>query len=302
MKTLSYYFLTLDIETSEYTEEIDGREIPTAVWLSYAYCNLYCIDGCREESIFFRDWSELRSIFNRFSQRFPNYKIYCFVHNLSYEFDFLIKNVSRPAKILTNSSHHVISSTLEDFPQIELRCTYMLSGKSLRDLGEMVGLKKLESKYQQILPTDKVPEKDMEYCKRDNDVCAKYIFTQIKEFGVLRNIPYTKTGRVRKVFNEFYKQYYPNNDCEWDLYPPENCYTAMNDAFAGGCVFTNPLFTGRVMKNVRSFDITSSYPYVMLKEKYPYTIEKVEYKEGMEKEPFWIAKVRFKRIFSKYAG
>ena len=300
MKTLSYYFLTLDIETSEYTEIIDGREIPTAVWLSYAYCNLYSTDGLRMESLYFREWSELKSIFNHYTQRFPNYRIYCFVHNLSYEFDFLIKNVSRPESILTNSSHHVISARLEQYPQIELRCTYMLSGKSLRALGEMVGLKKLESKYSRYVPADVIPTKEREYCVRDNDVCAKYVFSLLSEFETLRNIPYTKTGRVRKVFQKFYNQYYPNNDCDWDLYPPENCYQAMNDAFAGGCVFSNPLFTGRVMKNVRSYDITSSYPYAMLKEKFPYTIEKVDYVKGMEKAPFWIAKVRFNHIFAKY--
>lgn len=302
MKTAYYYFLVLDIETSTLTEKEDDKIVPKAVWLAYGYCNLYNYKGERIEANYFRTWQELRYVFQKYQQRFIHTKLLCFVHNLGYEFDFLLKNVSRPTNMLSNSTHRVISATLEDFPQIEFRCTLMLSMHSLRYLGEQLGFEKLDSEYRFILPSDKVTFDEKVYCIRDCDVCAKYVASLVEEFGKLRDIPYTKTGRVRKTFYKFYAEKYKDNPPEWDKLPPENCYNAMLDAFAGGCVFSNPYFTGRVISNVHSYDITSSYPYAMLKENFPYTIEKKE-EFTLEdlKKPFWIAKLKFNNIYSKFA-
>lgn len=301
MRTCAYHFLTLDIETSTLNKEENGDLVPKAVWLSYGYCNLYNYKGSRIRAGYFRSWDDLKSILHHYQQMFVGTSILCFVHNLGYEFDFLLKNVSRPKKMLSNSTHRVISTTLEDFPQIEFRCTLMLSMHTLRYLGEQLGFEKLESDYRFILPSDTVTFKEKEYCLRDNDVTAKYVASLVEEFGKLRDIPYTKTGRVRKTFYHFYEQYYRDTKPEWDLLPPENCYMAMLDAFAGGCVFSNPFFTARLMYNVHSYDITSSYPFAMLSELFPYTIEKKEeFTLSDLSKPFWIAKIKFNDIISKY--
>jgi len=302
MKTLSYYFLSLDIETSTlFTKDKSGKNIPSSVWLSYGFCNLYDTDGYRIEKNYYREWEELRQILYKYQQKYAGYKIFCFVHNLSYEFDFIIKNLSISDKILSNSSHKVISTILEEFPQIEFRCTLMLSMCSLRKIGKDLGFKKLDSDYRFILPKDTITDTEKEYCCRDCDVCAKYVSTLIKEFGKLRDIPYTKTGRVRKTFNEIYSRYYEKNKPEWDLLPDEDCYTAMCDAFCGGVVMSNPMFTGIVMNNVLSYDITSSYPFVMLSENYPYTIKKIyDIKQSLISNSFWIAKIKFIEIKSKF--
>lgn len=302
MKTTSYYFLTLDIETSTLTELEDSKEVPKAVWLAYGYCNLYTFKGERIRTGYFREWNELYELLEQYSQEFVGTKIFCFVHNLAFEFDFLIKNISKPTKMLTNSAHKVISATLEDFPQIEFRCTLMLSMHSLRYLGEQMGFEKLKSDYRFILPKDKITKEEKEYCIRDNDVVAKYVVSLIEEFSLLREVPYTKTGRVRKTYKQIYNELYKKNKPTWDLMPPENCYQAELDAFAGGCVFSNPMFTGVLMRSVHSYDITSSYPFAMLSEQFPYTIVKREEftKEDLKK-PFWIAKIRFHKIRSNYS-
>lgn len=301
MRTNSYYFLTLDIETSTLTENENDKEVPKAVWLSYGYCNLYTIKGERIRTGYYREWNELYDLLEKYSQEFVGSRLLCFVHNLAFEFDFLIKNISKPSKMLTNSAHKVISTTLEDFPQIEFRCTLMLSMHSLRYIGEQLGFQKLSSDYRFILPKDKITIEEKEYCIRDCDVAAKYVVTLIEEFGTLKEIPYTKTGRVRKTFKRIYKEVYKDEPPEWDLMPPENCYEAEVDAFAGGCVFSNPLFTGIVMHHVHSYDITSSYPFAMLSELFPYTIcKKDDFSLSDLDKPFWIAKLKFKNIRSKY--
>ena len=302
MKTATYHFLTLDIETSTlYTEE-DDKKIPTAVWLSYGYCNLYSTNGNRLNTGYFRTWDALDLLLRNYQQQFAKTTILCFIHNLAYEFDFIIKNLSKPTKMLSNSTHKVISATLERYPQIEFRCTFMLSMHSLRYIGNELGFPKLNSDYRFILPTDKVTSEEKTYCIVDNDIVAKYVLSLVKEFGKLREIPYTKTGRVRKTFYHFYNEHYKDNKPIWDLLPPEDCYNAMLDAFSGGCVFSNPYFTGRVVYNVHSYDITSSYPYAMLSEEFPYTIEKVPNPNiSLLKNKFWIAKLKFNNIVSRYA-
>ena len=273
---------------------------PLAVWLSYGVAKMYSYKGEEMSKLRFREWHELHTYFDKISQELGNFQIICYVHNLGYEFDYLMKNISQPKKFLTNSSHSVISSTLQRYPNIQFRCSYLLSGYSLRKIGEIVNFPKLESDYRQIFPADKVTDKEWEYCERDNDVVAKYVVDVcLKEYGILFNIPYTKTGRVRKVLRKHYED--TEISCKWDEMPPENCIEAMNKAFNGGIVISNPFFTDIPLKNVHSYDITSSYPFAMASERFPRNIRKYDTPpKTLFKGDFYIANIRFKNIQSKY--
>ena len=162
MKTLGYYFLVLDIETSTLTDENNS---PIATWLAYGYCNLYNRNAENIRQCYFREWNTLKDFFNEMQRKFCTYKILCFVHNLGYEFDYLIKNLSRPKMMLTNSTHATISAILEEFEQIEFRCTFKLSGYSLEKIGKQLNFDKLDSDYRFILPSDSITEKEKEYCE-----------------------------------------------------------------------------------------------------------------------------------------
>lgn len=304
MKTSLSYFLVLDIETSQKTEKVieDGeeKERPVAVWLSYGCIKLYDNKANTIEKLLFREWSELFTFLSSVNITFTNKKIICFVHNLSYEFDFLIKNLSLYSKILANSTHKVISSNLEYFGNIEFRCTYMLTGLSLRKMGELIGYPKLESDYRTVTPIDDILPEEWGYNERDCDVVAEYLVkVYFKEYN-LSTIPYTKTGIVRKKFKEFYK--ISNTPHNWDLMPPENCYQALNDAFQGAITISNPVFTGYEVYNLKSYDEASEYPSIMLKERFPYNIKKLdEFSQNEnEKHEFYIMRVKFYNIRSKY--
>ena len=178
----------------------------------------------------------------------------------------------------------------------------MLSSYSLAKIGEMVNLKKLDSDYRTIFPGDEITEEEWVYCERDNEIVAKYIVEiMLPEYGTLHNIPYTKTGRVRKKFKEFYDKYETNPD--WDLMPPENCYEALNKAFNGGITISNPLFTNIELFNVHSYDITSSYPFAMISELFPRKIKKIEndIPKKLDSKNHFIAKIRIKNVSSKFA-
>ena len=51
--------------------------------------------------------------------------------------------------------------------------------------------------------------------------------------------------------------------------PTVNEYLMLKECFWGGLTRANATWTEYIVKNVKSYDITSSYPYCMLVDKYP---------------------------------
>lgn len=300
MNASNFYFLVLDIETSkrmEFDKNLN-REMPVEVWLSYGVCKLYNIKGNEIKCLRFRKWDKLRTFLTNVTIATKK-MLYCYVHNLSYEFDFLIKNLSKPKSFICNSTHSVISCKLEDF-NIEFRCTYQLSKLSLAKIGDMFNLKKLDSEYRTIYEDDEVTEEEWIYCERDCDIIVPYIQSELKSYSMLSRLPYTSTGKVRAKLRELLKGY---DDKEWDLMPDEDCIDALNKSFRGGLTMSNPRFTGKIInRTVRSFDEKSKYPSVMLTEEFPYTIKKsTDFNDKTYKNyKFWIARVKLIDIYSNF--
>lgn len=297
MALLQSKFCVLDIETS--FEQINGK--PSVSWLSFGRIKMYSVNGDTEENFTFREWHELLFFMQNLQRKYYQYEIVCYCHNLAFEFDFLMKNISKPEKILSNSTRSIISGKLEDI-NILFKCSYKLSGYSLAKIGEMVKLPKLEAEYINIYPDEEIPEEYLIYNERDCDIVAKYMIDiELPKWKTLSKIPLTKTGKVRKKFYEFYSQTEDKNTCEWDLMPPDNCYNAIMEAFQGAITISNPLFTNIELCNIDSYDITSSYPYTMLAEQFPYTIKKSsDFSLSQLNKPFWIAKIKFINIRSKF--
>lgn len=306
MKKSSCLFLVLDIETGkkDFTVKIGNKEenLPCVTWLCYGCIKLYDIRGNVHKSLQFRDWYELEFFMKDICRDYKKYELRCYVHNLAYECDYLMKNVSPLSEIISNSTHNVISVKLKGYENIRFCCSYLLSGFSLSKLGEIVGLKKLEDDYISYMPSDEIPESSLKYNERDCDIVAKYIIDVcVEEYGTISEIPYTKTGRVRKKYNSFYNEYIrEEGKPAWDLMPDEDAYKIMEQAFAGGIVISDPVKTDIKLKNVVSYDITSSYPFACLSEEFPYDIKKKDYIEGDLTNKFWIAKIKFNNIQSKY--
>lgn len=300
MKYNNFYFLVFDIETSKeviYDEKLK-KDMPIKTWLSYGVMKLVDIKGNILKTLRFRKWDELKHFISSIHIRFKE-KLFCFVHNLSYEFDFLIKNVSPPDKFLCNNSHSVISATLKNI-NIEFRCTYQLSKVSLSKLGEMYNIPKLDSEYRTIYPNDEITEEEWIYCERDCDIIIPYVIDLLKEYKMLCRLPLTSTGMVRRKLKTL-KDLTTNT--EWDLMPPEDCYNALVKSFRGATTMSNPRFTNQLLNcRIKSFDEKSKYPGVMLCKKYPYTIERMYKfsKSDILNFKFWIARVKLKDVVAKY--
>lgn len=211
------------------------------------------------------------------------HKKYIYVHNLSYEFQFL-RNHFLIKDVFSRKSRKVMKFKLEKY-NFEFRCTYYMSGVALEKLPDIYGLKvkkltgELDYNIQRNSKTS-LTENEMNYCENDCLVVYEYIKKELETYKTLKNIPLTSTGHVRKELKEKISddaryKYYVRNSINID----PHVYNLLLDAFAGGYTHANWTLADEVIKNVDSYDFTSSYPYVMTTYKFPRNyIQKVQHK------------------------
>lgn len=139
--------------------------------------------------------------------------------------------------------------------------------------------------------------KEYEYCIHDVKIVSECIRRKIAEEGNnITEIPLTKTGYVRRhVRNETLKGanrcFYKAAIKSLTLEPDE--YIEAKKAFAGGFTHAALLHSGKEYQNVTSYDFSSSYPSVLIAEKYPMTkgvhvekISKKSFEEFMERDDY----------------
>lgn len=203
-----------------------------------------------------------------------NINFIIWVHNLSYEFHFL-QNILTCDTVFARSAHKPIKCIWKKFPHIEFRCSYMLTRLSLADWGQQIGLPKMvgDLNYERIrTPKTVLSEKELHYCERDCEVVYAGIMDYLKRYRHLEDIPLTQTGTVRRVVKErliisdnfyrrFIKKLCPKNAHE---------YKILQRIFAGGYTHANRMYAGDVIReHIEHYDFASSYPTVMICEKYP---------------------------------
>ena len=267
---------TIDIESSSFID--DGNK--TAIM----YCFTLGING---HSYLGRTYDELFSLLNFIidSQNISLQKrLIIYVHNLGYEFQFFYKhftwervfaiNPRTPLKALTTSG-------------IEFRCSLLLSGYSLAKTGEHLTTYKANKKSgdldYRLIRHSKTPltSEEMNYVLYDGIVVMNYIQEQIESHrNNISYIPQTKTGAVRKYVRDvclygngkhhgggFYQRY--KSIINGTNIQSVNEYKQLKRAFSGGFTHANALIVKQTLNDVASFDFTSSYPFVMVSEKFP---------------------------------
>lgn len=130
-----------------------------------------------------------------------NYALFVYVHNLSYEFQFLRKWFEWQRVFSIDLRKPIYAITTGN---IEFRCSYLLSGYSLAKLGEQLMKYKCakavgDLDYQQIRHSETpLTDAEIHYCINDIKVVMCYIQERIEESKGITHIPITKTGFVRK--------------------------------------------------------------------------------------------------------
>ena len=286
--------VSFDIETSSFYDAGEKRAI------------MYCWQSLIDSDIFImgRTYDDMRLYFEILAEVFDTSEdthIIVWVHNLGYEFQFIRKWIEWSKVFTVDKRTPVYAVTTSG---IEFRCSYILSGYSLANLARQVGeRKKVGDLDYSLIRTPKTPlsEKEIGYCFYDCYIVNKFIQKEILENGGISKIPLTKTGYVRRYCrNECYRRKKGERGGKYKHYRAlidtmqidgEEEYSMLKRAFQGGFTHANCFAVGKVFSDVSSYDLTSSYPTVMLSEKFPM-------RSGREYRPK--NKQDFDRVCKKY--
>lgn len=197
-----------------------------------------------------------------------------YVHNLGYEFQFIRKLIHWDKCFFTEPRRPLfcVAGGLEFRDSLKLA-----GGKSLAKIGEELRefphLRKAVGNldYDKIRgSTTPLTEEELYYCEMDVRVLNAYIWEKMQlEGDNIAKIPYTNTGYVRRYVSNmcFQKSWYRPYIQELTLTP--KVYELLTEAFSGGFTHANYHYVDQTLENVGSFDKRSSYPSVMVTEKFP---------------------------------
>lgn len=209
-------------------------------------------------------------------------RLIIYVHNLSYEFQFIRKWLLWDQVFATSDREPLYAVS----GGIEFRCSYRLSGYSLDTVAKNLRtypVRKLVGnlRYDLIRHSGTpMTRQEIAYCVNDVKVVMAYIAECIDDDGSIARLPLTKTGYVRRYVRErcFWEPDVPHKKSKKrrqygrlmkNLTIDLDEYKQLKRAFQGGFTHANAFYTDKIIKNVRSYDFTSSYPTVMICEQFP---------------------------------
>ena len=306
---------TFDIETTSYLI-LDGKVIPAIKYLEltedeqeraeFKSCMYIWMFSINDIVYYGRTWEELRAFLIRLDY-YNSAKKIVFIHNLAFEFQYL-KSVFRFKNVIARKKHKVMRCEMEDY-NIELHCSYMMSNCSLKLLPKVFMLP-VEKKVGDLdytlirTPETELTEKELGYCEYDCLVVYEYIKRELETYGRVDKIPITSTGHVRRELKErISKDWEYKNKVKKSININPHIYNLLQDAFAGGYTHANYIYANEILKNIESWDFTSSYPYILVSHQFPSTEFcecNIKNASQMLKRFAYIIVVEFTYIKSKY--
>lgn len=243
--------------------------------------------GINGNVIIGRTWAELEEMFTAIEKHLklsPVRHLVIYVHNLSYEFQFIRRHFEWANVFAVERRTPVYAVTTGG---LNFKCSYLLSGYSLAKLGDELRLypvKKMTGDLDYSLARHSgtpLTDAELKYCENDVRVVMSYIQELIETTDKnIAGIPITKTARVREYcrncclysgsshkggIDKFlnYRRLMETLTLEVDE------YKLLQSAFQGGFTHANAYYSGQTVEHVASYDFTSSYPYVMVTELFP---------------------------------
>ncbi len=288
-KNVEYFNIpaSFDIETTSWNdgEDENGNPIRCATMYIWQF-------GLNGSVVYGRTWEE----FGEFLENLVDYldlsarrHLIIYVHNLGYEFQFM-RTYFEWDKVFAIKQRRPVYAICGG---LEFRCSLFLSNYALAYIGDNLlheyPVKKLVGNLDYSKPrhsSTPLTDAELAYCINDVRVVMSYIQEKIEQDGDITKIPLTNTGYVRNYCREecFYEGVSPLNTAERKKIKmgyaaimkslqveSKDEYDQMKRAFMGGFTHASALYSGRVMYNVGSADLTSSYPYAIVAQYFPIT-------------------------------
>ena len=256
-----------DTETS-YIKEIDRAIL---------YIWQFQLDGAM--TIYGRTWKEFLDFYNRVNAVLSEGEyIVVYVHNLSYEFQFMrsLFDIESDDVFVVNS-RRILKWTQGHF---EFRCSYLQTNMSLNAFTHKFGVKhgKLDGAEfdynKRRFPDTSLSDREFDYCFNDVIGLVEALRAEMARDGDnLYTIPLTSTGYVRRDVKAALRLW--GRDRVQELLPAEDVYILLREAFRGGNTHANRYFVKDAdfqlppIENVNSADRSSSYPDCQVNYKFP---------------------------------
>ena len=217
-----------------------------------------------------RTWDEFRLFLYKLRAALKGRTMIIFVHNLSFEFQFLRGILPfQPKDVFAVERRKILYATYYCF---EFRCSYLLSNMSLDLFTRKMQVEKPKLSgfdYGKIrYPWTDLTDFEIDYAITD----VKALVSAVKKLLEINNdtlatLPLTSTGFVRrecktrmKTYNKEKLESLKINIEEWQI---------LREAFRGGDTHANRYLSSEILDNVFSFDRSSSYPDVIVNCMFP---------------------------------
>ena len=266
-KGIKYYdiFMTFDIESTSllYEEE----------YIGYMYIWQACIGTAQERyAVHGRtwfEWLEFKQHIERILCCDSEHRLVCYIHNLSFEYQFLRAIESFDSNFATGK-RKILKAVSGG---VEYRCSYKLSNMSLDKFCKYTRAhhtKATEYFDYSKIRTPETPLTELELWYTFCDVVGLHeSICKLLEEDTLASIPLTSTGYVRRDCRNAMKKNPKNwlwfQKCAMSPY----VYKLLLEAARGGDTHANRNYVGMILENVDNYDFSSSYPFCMCCMYYP---------------------------------
>lgn len=263
--------MMLDTETSKkFKNKIDYNYI-VAFTISIRYnneniCTLY---GNKS--------SECINCLNEINKSLLSDKKIIYIHNMSYDWVFLRKFMigewGTPIHQLNTKSHYPIYIEFQN--GLIFKDSLILAQRKLEKWAEDLNVEHKKSvgkwNYDKIRNQNECfTDDELEYIEHDTLAGVECIDSLKKSINKrIYSMPYTATGIPR---NELRKIAFQNRGKDWfnRLVPTYNQYKKLEKVYHGGFTHANRHYVAQIQKGlIKCYDFASSYPFVLLSEKYP---------------------------------
>ena len=222
-----------------------------------------------------RTWDEYRQLLARVCDVLgENESIVFYVHNLSFEFQFLRGIYPfQPDEVFCMDSRKILYCSMFD-GKIVYRCSYIHSNMSLAEYTKKMGVEHIklsgadfdyrETRY----PWTPLTDEQIAYCIHDVRGLVEALKKEMEVDGdTLITIPLTSTGYVRRDAKRAMKQV--SHTLVPSILPDEKTFILLREAFRGGNTHANRYYAGRIITDVASADRSSSYPDTQVNCEFP---------------------------------
>lgn len=257
-----------------YLDTVAAFDIETTLIRKYKQSVMYIWQfQIRKTTVIGRTWEEFRTFINGLNSSIPDdCRLVVYVHNLSYEWQFIKSQI--PIDDVFAMDRRKILRVIAG--RIEFRCSMLHSNMSLDRFTKQMGVKhkKLhdfdysKNRY----PWTPLTSEELQYCINDVKGLQEAIQNEMKRDGDdLYSIPLTSTGYARRDAKQALA-----SSAWWirRILPDLEVFNVLRACFRGGNTHANRHNANILLQAsddipIQSFDISSSYPSVILTERFP---------------------------------